>query len=207
MARTGTMHCGPASTCTISTNERRSDPTETTVSGQAAQAGSRWPFLGRTNSQEPTVLEAVKAISRTDPATTGRYFFGVFRLIFAGLLRLPNGFGTALLGTDRMCFTASRNRVNASGPSIISGLLAFIVSSCHYSFSRVASFCMKARTLVRNPMPHCCRTSRVRAQCSCAMRLSELRSGWPLERKTLVVLYSPALLSRLGPCACPEFNL
>lgn len=41
-------------------------------------------------------------------------------------LRLPNGLGTALLGTVSTFLTASRKRINASGPSIISRVAGFI---------------------------------------------------------------------------------
>ena len=46
------------------------------------------------------------------------FFFGTHFLNGLG--------GIALLGTVRIVFIASRNRVNASGPSIISGTCAFI---------------------------------------------------------------------------------
>ena len=40
-------------------------------------------------------------------------------------LRLPNGFGIALLGTVSAFLTASRKRSNASGPSIMSRVAGF----------------------------------------------------------------------------------
>jgi hypothetical protein len=70
--------------------------------------------------------------------------FRAFRALAFGLL---NGFGTALFGTESTAFNALRNRVSASGPSIISGW-GFMVSSWHsfHSCSLVARCRMKART-------------------------------------------------------------
>jgi len=47
--------------------------------------------------------------------------------------RLPNGLGTALLGTVSTFLTASRKRANASGPSIISRVWAFMSFIIPYS--------------------------------------------------------------------------
>jgi len=55
----------------------------------------------------------------------GNYFCVASRFF----LRLPNGLGAALLGTVRTFLTASRNRVNASGPSTISRVAGFMGSS------------------------------------------------------------------------------
>lgn len=60
------------------------------------------------------------------------YFFLV-ALFFLGTHFLNGLGGIALLGTDRICFTAARNRANASGPSTISVVPrpVFMVSSWH----------------------------------------------------------------------------
>lgn len=54
-------------------------------------------------------------------------FWSPFRAGFFFLsLGFENGLGTALLGIDIIFLTASRNRVNASGPSIMSAVPVFI---------------------------------------------------------------------------------
>src|SRR5437867_1096136 len=65
----------------------------------------------------------------TDLQTLPRFRAAGF--FFLGVLFLNGLGGSALFGTDMILFTASRNRVNASGPSIISTVRGFIRPSCH----------------------------------------------------------------------------
>ena len=93
-------------------------------SDRSAASGSdrlaRWPNpLGHIGTGQS---------SHSGLAPAGVTYYPDLRTADFFFLRLPNGLGTALLGTVSTFLTASRNRVNASGPSIISRVAGFTIT-------------------------------------------------------------------------------
>jgi hypothetical protein len=77
---------------------------------------------------------------------------------FLFLPDFPNGLGgMALFGTVKTLLTALRNRVNASGPSIISGC-GFMLFSCYRAFVGWDDLC-KGKKESPCPVRHYCGVS------------------------------------------------